>query len=87
MREDIDVHQTKHRYEVAIKNLKAGKAISHHNRRIILRFLWDFQAQGIGLPRLLKYLNLLFVVARDSKKVSGPKRPANRGCPGVSTVA
>ena len=69
MRDNIDVHKTKHRYELATANLKADKAISDRNRRVILKFLWDLQAQGIGLPRLLKYLSLLMVVARGSKRV------------------
>ena len=71
MRDNIDAHKTKHRYELAIANLKADKKLSDHNRRTILRFLWDLQAQGIGLPRLLKYCNLLLVVGRGSTKVPG----------------
>jgi integrase/recombinase XerD len=70
LRENIDVHKTKHRYDQAIQNLKADKAISEGNRKTILKFVWDLQAQGIGLPRLLKYVDLLVVIARGGRKIS-----------------
>jgi hypothetical protein len=69
LRENIDAHRIKHRYDLAIRNLKADQAISDMNKKSILRFLWGLQADGIGLPRLLKYANLLTVVARGNKKL------------------
>jgi integrase/recombinase XerD len=71
LRATIDVHKTKHRFDLAIQNLKADKRISDRNRKSILKFTWNLQAEGIGLKRCLKYVQLLAVVARGSKRVPG----------------
>ena len=68
MRENIDVHGTKARYDRAIHALKADKNISDHNRKVILRFVWELQAEGIGLKRILKYLYLLPRISKGIRK-------------------
>jgi len=68
LRQAIDVHKIRERYDHAVKNLKADSSLSERNRRTILRFIWNLQAEGIGLPRLVKYLHLLPLVAKGSKK-------------------
>jgi hypothetical protein len=68
LRQQIDVHDTKRRYELALERLKNETTISPHNRKTILRFTWDLQGEGIKQVRLLKYLNLLPPIARHLKK-------------------
>lgn len=68
MRDQIDVHKVRERYDHAVRHLKPEKSISERNRRAILRCVWNLQAQGITLTRLLKYLNTLPKIARGLKK-------------------
>lgn len=64
LRQRIDVHQWKQRYQRAEQNLTNDHQLSHSNRKKILRFVWDLQAEGITLPRLLKYLYILPKLAK-----------------------
>jgi integrase/recombinase XerD len=68
LRQQIDVHGTKRRYELALARVRKDPLISDHNRKLILKFTWDLQGEGIKLARLLKYLNLLPAIARYLKK-------------------
>jgi integrase/recombinase XerD len=47
------------RYTRAIEALKQEERITDHNRRLILRFVGDLQAEGISELRTSKYLHLL----------------------------
>ena len=68
LRERIDVHEIKQRYDRAITALKEDKQLSEANRKRILRFVWDLQAEGVTLVRLLKYLYILPKLAKILKK-------------------
>ena len=68
MRQNIDVHGIKQRYERAIRTLRADKRISELNRKDILRFIDDLAAENIGLSRQLKYAYLLPTLANYLKK-------------------
>lgn len=68
MRDRIDVHKQRERYDVAVRALKNDKRISDRNKKLILKFTWDLQAEGIGLARITKYLYMLPILARRLKK-------------------
>jgi integrase len=68
LRQAIDVHKTKRRYELASARVKIDASISEHNRKTIIRFIWDLQGEGIRQARLVKYMNLLPHIARLLKK-------------------
>jgi site-specific recombinase XerD len=68
LRQNIDVHGIKKRYERAIRTLRADKRISDQNRKDILRFIDDLAAENIGLSRQLKYAYLLPTLAKFLKK-------------------
>ena len=68
MRQNIDAHQSKDRYERAEHSVKADKQLSDANRKSILRFISDLQAEGIGQPRVIKYLYILPKLSKLLKK-------------------
>jgi integrase/recombinase XerD len=68
VRQNIDGHWYKRRYENAVRNLKADKEISDANRQTIFRFLRDLESQNVGVPRQTKYLFTLPVIAKKLGK-------------------
>jgi integrase len=68
LRQQIDVHKVRDRYERAIKLLRSDTRISTENKRTIISFLNDIQAEGVRLARVVKYLYLLPELARRLKK-------------------
>jgi site-specific recombinase XerD len=68
MRQNIDGHWYKRRFENAIRNLKANKDISDANKQTILKFLRDLESQNVGVPRQTKYLFTLPVIAKKLPK-------------------
>jgi hypothetical protein len=56
LRQAIDVHNSKWRNDRAVQWLKADKDLSEANKKTILKFIWDLQAEGIRLARLTKYI-------------------------------
>lgn len=67
MRDRIDVHKQRERYDGAVRILKNDKRISEQNRKLIFKFTYDLQAEGIGLARVTKYLYMLPILARRLK--------------------
>lgn len=63
MRDRINVHKSDVRYERAIEALKLERRITERNRRLILSFAGDLQAEGISELRTSKYLYLLRQIA------------------------
>jgi integrase len=59
MRKEIDVHHSHRRYEHAIQALKRDPEIIEANRKLILAFTRDLQAENITELRISKYINLL----------------------------
>ena len=51
LRQRIDVHESKERYDRAEHSVKVDKQLSDANRKSILRFISDLQAEGIGQAR------------------------------------
>ena len=68
MRQNIDGHWYKRRFENAIRNLKADNDVSDANRQTILKFLRDLESQNVGVPRQTKYLFTLPVIAKKAVK-------------------
>jgi hypothetical protein len=68
LRERIDVHGAKARYARALKAVKKDKDLSDYNRKKIIQFVWDLQAEGLTLVRQIKYLYLLPKLAKLLKK-------------------
>jgi hypothetical protein len=68
LRQAIDVHNSKWRYDRAVQWLKTDKNLSEVNKKAILRFVWDLQAEGIHLPRLTKYIYLLRTLGKMLRK-------------------
>jgi integrase/recombinase XerD len=68
LRQQIDVHGIKGRYESALRQVKTDKQLSEYNRKTILRFIADLQADSITVPRQIKYLRLLPPLAKQLKK-------------------
>lgn len=68
MRQTTDVHGKEARYARALRSLKADMELSAANRRAILRFESDLQAEGVTLPRLLKYLYVMGKLAKWLRK-------------------
>jgi integrase/recombinase XerD len=68
LREQIDVHKVRQRYDRARSHLHADQEISERNKDMILKFVQDLQAEGITLTRLLKYLFVLPQLAKRLKK-------------------
>jgi integrase/recombinase XerD len=64
VRQNIDGHWYKRRYENAVRNLKADRKISDHNREAVFKFLRDLESQNVGIPRQTKYLFTLPVIAK-----------------------
>jgi integrase len=59
MRKEIDVHHSHRRYEHAIQALKLDRKVIEANRKLILAFTRDLQAENITELRISKYINLL----------------------------
>ena len=59
MRKEIDVHHSHRRYQHAIQALKQDPKIIEANRKLILAFARDLQAENITELRISKYINLL----------------------------
>lgn len=59
MREAIDVHNSKWRHHRAVQWLKTDKELHECNKKTILSFVQELQAEGIHLARLTKYIYLL----------------------------
>jgi hypothetical protein len=59
MHKEIDVHHSHRRYERAIEALKQDRMIIQANRKLILAFTRDLQAENITELRISKYINLL----------------------------
>jgi hypothetical protein len=68
MRDRIDVHKMRQRYDRAVRSIKSDKTLSEKNKRTILKFTWDLQSEGITLPRLVKGLYLLCEIGHRLKK-------------------
>jgi integrase len=68
LRERIDVHGAKERYARSLEAVKKDKDLSEYNRKKIIRFVWDLQAEGLTLVRQIKYLYLLPKLAKLLKK-------------------
>lgn len=68
LRQQIDVHGSKERYDGATRQVNADKQLSEYNRKTIQRFISDLQAEGISVPRQIKYLRLLPPLAKLLKK-------------------
>ncbi|MGD0424543.1 MAG: site-specific integrase [Candidatus Bathyarchaeia archaeon] len=68
MRQRIDVHESKDRYDRAEQHVKVDKQLSNANRENILRFVSDLQAEGIGQLRVIKYLCILPKLSKLLKK-------------------
>ena len=74
MRKEIDVHHSHRRYEHAIQALKQDRKIIEANRKLILAFARDLQAENITELRISKYINLLrhlsALLAKSFEKVT-----------------
>lgn len=68
MRDRIDVHKVRQRYDCACRHLANDPKLSERNKQLITKFVQDLQAQGITLTRLLKYLFVLPQLARYLKR-------------------
>jgi integrase len=68
MRKEIDVHHSHRRYEHAIHALKEDWKIIEANRKLILAFTRDLQAENITELRISKYINLLRHLSRLFQK-------------------
>jgi integrase len=74
MRKEIDVHHSHRRYEHAIEALTQDRKIIQANRKLILAFTRDLQAENITELRISKYINLLrhlsTLLAKNFEKVT-----------------
>ena len=74
MRKEIDVHHSHRRYEHAIEALTQDRKIIQANRKLILAFTRDLQAENITELRISKYVNLLrklsALLAKSFEKVA-----------------
>jgi integrase/recombinase XerD len=68
VRQNIDGHWYKRRFDNAIRNLKANTDVSEANKRTILRFLRDLESENVGIPRLTKYLFTMPVIGEKLGK-------------------
>jgi integrase len=64
MRQTIDVHKQRQRYDRAIAILKEDPKILKSNQRTILKFAFELQAEGIKIVRITKYIYLLRHIAK-----------------------
>jgi integrase/recombinase XerD len=64
LRQKLDIHNWRRRYERALQLLKQNNRISESNRQNILRFLEDGRAKNLSIARRVKYLYTLPVLAQ-----------------------
>lgn len=64
----IDVHNFEDTYTKGLQRLKADAGISDSNRQLILKFNGACLSEGIGLPRRIKYLGTLSIIAKLFQK-------------------
>ena len=67
MKKEIDIHNYPKKLESAIKLVK-NSAISSGNKKLIIDFKDFCSLNGIGLPRMIRYLGILKDWARMLKK-------------------
>ena len=63
----LDIHDRRHRFELALRNMTQDPVICQENKNHIQRFLGFCRAQNLGLDRQLLYLLKLTVLARLHK--------------------
>jgi len=84
LRQKINVHDWDRRYERTLTRLKQNKLIGESNRQLILRFDEECRANNLGLPRRVKYLYTLPILAErlgkdfNSASVEDIKRVVGR---------
>ena len=65
--EKLDIHDRRHRFELALRNLRQDPVICQENKNLIQRFLGFCRAQSLSMDRQLLYLLKLTVLARLHK--------------------
>jgi hypothetical protein len=60
----IDIHDRKHRFELALRNLEQDPKVTLENKMLIQRFVTFCRAANLSLERQLIYLQKLTVLAR-----------------------
>jgi len=60
----IDIHDRKHRFQLALRNLKQDPQISQENKMLIQRFVAFCRAAKLNVERQLIYVQKLTALAR-----------------------
>jgi len=63
----IDIHNRKHRFELALRNLEQDPSICQDNKAYAQKFIAFCRAENLSADRQLLYLQKLTVLARLHK--------------------
>ena len=63
MKKGIDVYNYEKKFEATVRNMLASK-ITEQNKKLIEKFYNFFFANGIGKPRVIKYVRTLRQLAK-----------------------
>ena len=69
-----DIHHYNRRLELALARLSEDTSISNRNKEVVLSYVKFRNAQGLSIPRQVRYVFTLGKTGADKRRMMNPMR-------------